>query len=130
MSEEIKYEVYSPASVIGIFNNALKLPVTVNLIYLKGRYSYGMGKAYSNYYYDHLYSESDNTSIGVKISGLLRSKIINNDIYTLKGFIEKRIKNNLIIRFLESLFSRLIITKKLLNLDKKIYEFMLCYTGK
>ena len=39
--------------------------------------------------------------------------------------IEKRIKNNLIIRFLESLFSRLIITKKLLNLDKKIYEFML-----
>ena len=29
------------------------------------------------------------------------------------------------IRFLESLFSRLIITKKLLNLDKKIYEFML-----
>ena len=66
MSEEIKYEVYSPASVIGIFNNALKLPVTVNLIYLKGRYSYGMGKAYSNYYYDHLYSESDNSSIGVK----------------------------------------------------------------
>ena len=94
MSEEIKYEVYSPASVIGIFNNALKLPVTVNLIYLKGRYSYGMGKAYSNYYYDHLYSESDNTSIGVKISGLLRSKIVNNDIYTLKGFIEKRIKNS------------------------------------
>ena len=34
------------------------------------------------------------------------------------------------IRFLESLFSRLIITKKLLNLDKKIYEFMLWYTGK
>ena len=94
MSEEIKYEVYSPASVIGIFNNALKLPVTVNLIYLKGRYSYGMGKAYSNYYYDHLYSESDISSIGVKISGLLRSKIVNNDIYTLKGFIEKRIKNS------------------------------------
>ena len=44
--------------------------------------------------------------------------------------IEKRIKNNLIIRFLESLFSRLIITKKLLNLDKKIYEFMLWYTEK
>mgnify|MGYP000806309160 CR=1 FL=1 len=39
--------------------------------------------------------------------------------------IEKRIKNNLIIRFLGSLFSRLVITKKLLNLDKKIYEFML-----
>lgn len=94
MSEEIKYEVYSPASVIGIFNNALKLPVTINLIYLKGRYSFGMGKSYSNYYYDHLYSESDSISIGVKISGLLRSKIVNNDIYTLKGFIEKRVKNS------------------------------------
>ena len=39
--------------------------------------------------------------------------------------IEKRIKNNLIIRFLESLFSRLIITKKLLNLDKK-YTNLCC----
>ena len=39
--------------------------------------------------------------------------------------IEEKIKNNLIIRFLGSLFSRLVITKKLLNLDKKIYEFML-----
>ena len=39
--------------------------------------------------------------------------------------IEKRIKNNLIIRFLESLFSRLVITKKLLNLDKK-YTNLCC----
>lgn len=94
MSEEIKYEIYSPTSVLGIFNNALRLPVTISIIYLKGRYSYGAGKAYSNYYYDQLYSESDSTSIGVKISGLLRSKIVNNDIYTLRGFIEKRVKNS------------------------------------
>ncbi|SEM32678.1 hypothetical protein SAMN05421856_102418 [Chryseobacterium taichungense] len=36
MSEqETNYPVYSPTSVIGIFSNALKLNVTVNLIYLK-----------------------------------------------------------------------------------------------
>ena len=91
---EITYPVYSPTSVIGIFNNALKIPTTITLIYLKGRYCYGGGKAYINYYYDFLYSESDNTSIGVKISGLLRSKIITNEIYTLRGFIEKKIKNS------------------------------------
>lgn len=94
LPEETKYEIYSPTSILGIFNNALKLPATVTVIYLKGRYSYGAGKTYVNYYYDYLYSESDNTSIGVKMPGLLRSKIVNNDIYTLRGFIEKRIKNS------------------------------------
>lgn len=101
MSEqEITYPVYSPASVIGIFSNALKLNATVNIIYLKGRYSFGGGKAYGNYFYDLLFSESDHVSIGIRISSLLRSKMINNEIYTLKGFIEKSIKNSSIeLRF-------------------------------
>lgn len=101
MSEqEVSYPVYSPASVIGIFSNALKINATVNLIYLKGRYSYGAGKAYGNYYYDLLLSESDHVSMGIRISSLLRSKIINNEIYTLRGFIEKSIKNSSIeLRF-------------------------------
>lgn len=94
MQSELQYTIYSPTSVIGIFNNALKLPATVNLIYLKGRYSYGAGKAYVNYYYDFLFSESDNVSIGVKMPGLLRSQVINNEIYTLRGFIEKRLRNS------------------------------------
>ncbi|WP_415326289.1 exodeoxyribonuclease VII large subunit [Chryseobacterium sp. MMS23-Vi53] len=101
MSEqEATYPVYSPTSVIGIFSNALKLNATVNLIYLKGRYSYGAGKSYGNNYYDLLFSESDHSSIGIRISSLLRSKITNNEIYTLKGFIEKSIKNSSIeLRF-------------------------------
>lgn len=101
MSEqEITYPVYSPASVIGIFSNALKLNATVNIIYLKGRYSFGGGKAYGNYFYDLLFSEGDNVSIGVRISSLLRSKMTNNEIYTLRGFIEKSIKNSSIeLRF-------------------------------
>ncbi|MPT32592.1 MAG: hypothetical protein E2600_13205 [Chryseobacterium sp.] len=46
MSEqEVNYPIYSPTSVIGIFSNALKLNATVNLIYLKGRYSYGGGRS-------------------------------------------------------------------------------------
>lgn len=97
---ELAYPVYSPASVIGIFSNALKLNATVNLIYLKGRYAYGGGKSYGNYYYDLLFSEGDHTSIGIRISSLLRSKITNNEIYTLRGFIEKSIKNSSIeLRF-------------------------------
>jgi len=98
--QEITYPVYSPAAIIGIFSNALKLNATVNLIYLKGRYSYGAGKSYGNYYYDLFFSESDHTSIGIRISSLLRSKMINNEIYTLRGFIEKSIKNSSIeLRF-------------------------------
>ena len=98
--QEITYPIYSPASVIGIFSNALKLNATVNLIYLKGRYAYGGGKSYGNYYYDLLFSEGDHTSIGIRISSLLRSKITNNEVYTLRGFIEKSIKNSSIeLRF-------------------------------
>lgn len=97
---EVSYLVYSPASMIGIFSNALKLNATVNLIYLKGRYAFGGGKSYGNNYYDLLFSEGDHTSIGVRISSLLRSKISNNEIYTLRGFIEKNIKNSSIeLRF-------------------------------
>jgi exodeoxyribonuclease VII large subunit len=97
---KVSYPVYSPASVIGIFSNALKLNATVNLIYLKGRYAFGGGKSYGNYYYDLLFSEGDHTSIGIRISSLLRSKITNNEIYTLRGFIEKSIKNSSIeLRF-------------------------------
>ncbi|MBD8082858.1 exodeoxyribonuclease VII large subunit [Chryseobacterium caseinilyticum] len=98
--QNLNHPVYSPTAIIGIFSNALKLSVTVNLIYLKGRYSYGGGKSYGNHYYDHLFSEGDNTSVGVRISALLRSKISNNDVYTLRGFIEKSIKNSSIeLRF-------------------------------
>ncbi|PWN71920.1 hypothetical protein C1631_004705 [Chryseobacterium phosphatilyticum] len=91
---ELAYQIYSPGSVLGLFSNALKLNATVNLIYLKGRYAFGGGKAYGSYYYDNLFSESDNISIGVRVSALLRSKIENNEIYTLKGYIEKSIKNS------------------------------------
>lgn len=97
---EITYPVYSPAAIIGIFSNALKLNATINLIYLKGRYSYGGGKSYGNNYYDLLFSESDHSSIGIRIPSLLRSKITNNEVYTLRGFIEKNIKNSSIeLRF-------------------------------
>jgi exodeoxyribonuclease VII large subunit len=85
---------YSPSSILGLFSNALKINATVNLIYLKGRYAYGGGKSYGNYYYDNLFSESDNISIGVRISALLRTKIVNNEVYTLRGYIEKSIKNS------------------------------------
>ncbi|WP_165851720.1 exodeoxyribonuclease VII large subunit [Chryseobacterium pennipullorum] len=91
---ELAYQIYSPGSVLGLFSNALKLNATVNLIYLKGRYAFGGGKAYGSYYYDNLFSESDNISIGIRISALLRSKIENNDVYTLRGYIEKSIKNS------------------------------------
>nr|WP_314492092.1 exodeoxyribonuclease VII large subunit [uncultured Chryseobacterium sp.] len=99
-NNEVSYPVYSPASVIGIFSNALKLNATVNLIYLKGRYAFGGGKSYGNSYYDLLFSEGDHTSIGIRISSLLRSKITNNEVYTFRGFIEKSIKNSSIeLRF-------------------------------
>ncbi|MGO4708928.1 exodeoxyribonuclease VII large subunit [Chryseobacterium sp. 2TAF14] len=97
---ETSFQTYSPSSVLGLFSNSLKLNATINLIYIKGRYSFGGGKAYGHYYYDILFSESDNSSIGVRISSLLRTKIENNKVYTFKGFIEKSIKNSSIeLRF-------------------------------
>lgn len=91
---EQNVQIYSPNAIIGIFNNALKIKETVSLVFLKGKYVYGHGKSYAGYYYDLVYSESSPASIGVKISSLLRTKIINNETYVLRGFIEKRIKNS------------------------------------
>lgn len=91
---ENNIHIYSPQSIIGIFNNALKLPVTTTLVYIKGKFIFGQGKSYAGYYYDLLYAEASPSSIGIKISTLLRSKMINNESYILRGFIEKRIKNS------------------------------------
>ena len=91
---EQEVQIYSPQSIIGIFNNALKVKETVSLVFLRGRYVYGQGKSYAGFYYDFIYSESSPVSIGVKISSLLRTKIINNEAYVLRGFIEKKIKNS------------------------------------
>ena len=100
MQEDLKYPIYSPASVVGSFNNALIIPQTLSLIYLKGRYTAGQGKSYAGYYYDLFYSESDTTSISVKLSGILRSKLVNGEVYILKGFIEKSVRNSCIdLRF-------------------------------
>lgn len=100
ITEENPYQIYSPASVVGSFNNALVIPQTLSLIYLKGRYTAGQGKSYAGYYYDLFYSESDTTSISVKLSGILRSKLVNGEVYILKGFIEKSVRNSSIdLRF-------------------------------
>ena len=100
MQEDLKYPIYSPASVVGSFNNALIIPQTLSLIDLKGRYTAGQGKSYAGYYYDLFYSESDTTSISVKLSGILRSKLVNGEVYILKGFIEKSVRNSCIdLRF-------------------------------
>lgn len=99
-NKDFEISIYSPASVVGTFNNALIIPQTLTLIYLKGRFTAGQGKSYAGYYYDYLYSESDTTSISLKLSGILRSKLINNEVYVLKGFIEKSIRNSSIdLRF-------------------------------
>ncbi len=100
MSDQTTYQIYSPASVVGSFNNALIIPQTLSLIYLKGRYIAGQGKSYAGYYYDLFYSESDTTSISVKLSGILRSKLVTGEVYILKGFIEKSVRNSSIdLRF-------------------------------
>ena len=100
IADETPYQIYSPASVVGSFNNALIIPQTLSLIYLKGRYTAGQGKSYAGYYYDLFYSESDTTSISVKLSGMLRSKLVNGEVYILKGFIEKSVRNSSIdLRF-------------------------------
>ena len=67
---------------------------TVSRVFLRGKYVFGQGKSYAGYYYDLLYSESYPISIGVKITNLLRSKIINNETDVFRGFIEKKIKNS------------------------------------
>ncbi|MBP1164066.1 hypothetical protein OH816_08250 [Chryseobacterium sp. CFS7] len=43
---EPTYQIYSPGSVLRLFSNALKLNATVNLIYLKGRYSLVVGSVW------------------------------------------------------------------------------------
>lgn len=87
--------IYSPATLLGVFANALKSPADGRLLLARGEYQASINaKEYSGYYYEDIKSPSDNKFIKAKIPAFVRSKLENQNIYIFKGYIEKRIGNS------------------------------------
>jgi len=84
--------IYSPSSLLGVYANALRTVADGKIILAKGIYQVGITRRdYGGYFYDTIKSQNENKSIGIKITGQLRSQLENNLVYVFKGYIEKKI---------------------------------------
>ena len=85
-------EVYSPTTLLGVYASAIRSAADGRVILARGVYQIAPNqKDYGGYYYDSIKSPNENKAVKARIPSLLRSKIENNQIYTFKGYIEKKI---------------------------------------
>jgi hypothetical protein len=84
--------VYSPGTLLGVFASAIRSPVDGKIVLAKGIYQQQPhSKVYGEYFYDIIKSPYENKHIKIRIPGILRNKLENNQVYLFKGFMEKKI---------------------------------------
>lgn len=86
--------IYSPASLLHVFNSALAPAQTKKIILLKGIYQAGKGVPYSGYFYDTLKDETTDALLTLVVPALLRGELKNNKTIEFHGYISKRIVAN------------------------------------
>jgi exodeoxyribonuclease VII large subunit len=84
--------LYSPATLLGVYASAIRTPADARLILARGVFQASQSpREYAGYYYDSLKGVNDNGNIKLRVPGLLRSKLENNQVYIFKGYVEKRV---------------------------------------
>ena len=92
---ETTTEVHTPASLITIFANALKVKEDKKILLVKGIYQKSaMSKKYGKYYYEKLKSELDDYSLTILVSDLIKKDLQHGQVYTIRGFIDKKVKDS------------------------------------
>jgi hypothetical protein len=95
--------VYTPLSIISIFNSAFRLKEEGMLINIKGMYQPGQGKDYSGFFYDNLKDEANGCTLGLKVSAMDRVKLKPGSIVEIRGFITRKLDDKGIIKVLINL---------------------------
>lgn len=83
--------VYTPLSIVNIFNNAFSLKEEKALIVVKGIFQPGQGKEYAGFYYDSLKEESGQCLLTLKVSALDRVKLKPGSVVEVRGFINRKV---------------------------------------
>ena len=82
-------QTYTPASILGVFQNSITVKEEKRLISIKGVYRKSGIKSYKGYYYDKLYDEGGAYCLSIKTHELYRQRITNGKVVCLEGYISR-----------------------------------------
>lgn len=85
---------YTPASILQIFNNAIAVKETRQLVQLKGIYTPGRGANYGGMFYDSLKDETTDAQLTIIVPALLREKLQPRTTIECTGFLLRRVTPN------------------------------------
>ncbi len=94
LTEEKQSVVYSPSSIVNIFNNALNSEATRRIITAKGTYIPGKGQNYNGYYYDQLRDEASDASITLIVPAIIRADLIAQQTIECQAYLTKKVQAN------------------------------------
>ena len=84
-------EIYTPSSLLAIYQNLINIKEEKKLIYLEGLYHKTGSKNYNGFYYDRI-SDNTNQFLTIKTTNEIRESLNDNEVFSFLGHIEKRIK--------------------------------------
>jgi exodeoxyribonuclease VII large subunit len=88
-------DLYTPTSLIGVYANQLRTELDGKLILIQGKISLNaVHKVYGGYFYANLLGMNDTSSITLVVPEKMKVQLVQGDIYTFKGFIDKKVNNN------------------------------------
>jgi len=88
-------DCYTPTSLIGVYANLLRTELDGKLILIQGKISLNaVHKVYGGYFYANLLGINDTSSITLVVPEKMKVQLVQGDIYTFKGFIDKKVNNN------------------------------------
>lgn len=85
---------YTPAAILQIFNNAIAVKETKQLMQLKGIYTPGRGANYGGMFYDSLRDETTDGQLTIIVPALLREKLQVRTTIECTGFLLRRVTPN------------------------------------
>jgi len=85
--------IYTPASIIRIFNNAISVKDEKKIITVSGIYDKSGNKSYDGYYYDKLKDEGGSYYLTVITHQLKREKIEDKKVVKFTGYISRGLTN-------------------------------------
>lgn len=89
--ENTDHVIYTPASIISVFNSAINVSAERKLIIISGIYNKTGQKEYKGYYYDQLSDDGGGYTLTVITSSLKREQVQENKLITFMGFVTRRI---------------------------------------
>lgn len=94
MSSIVKEEIYTPASLINIFNNSLRASTDNKIQHVRGIYQRVGKEEYGGKYYDYLIEEVSEERLTIRIPISIRNNVNSDHVYIFKGYLNRNVRND------------------------------------